>query len=212
MVRQQTGQHVEKGPTSASCGEKRDCPLGTFPHIPLGIVHVVSEFWKVQKFSHHTGARNVWLSVLWGLAKFVSSQVALLFSMHGNLHRLPYSVVTTWFAGWFRESRFLLVFVCSFPFSSWKYLFLHAGTVSVIGSSTGHGGEGKPSFHNQGLSKSAYISVHAHIHIFFFLEITLQNKYWSDIWNYIWTTTQISSSWHPERINTFSYRQIYQRQ
>lgn len=106
--------------------KKRDCPLGTFPHIPLGIVHVVSEFWKVQKFSHHTGARNLWLPVLWGMAKFVSSQVALLFSMHGNLHRLPYSVVTTWFAGWFRES------LASYFFLFVRFHFLHENIYSCM--------------------------------------------------------------------------------
>lgn len=116
MICQQTGQHVEKGPAPASCGEKSDCPLWTFPHILLAIVHLISEFWKVQRFSYHTGAWNLWHSMLWGLAKFVTSQVTLLFCMHGNLHRLPYSVVPTWFVGWFRESHFLLGFFVCFHF------------------------------------------------------------------------------------------------
>lgn len=45
-----TGQHVEKGPTPASCGEKRDCPLQAFPHVPLAVVHVVSEFERFRDF------------------------------------------------------------------------------------------------------------------------------------------------------------------
>lgn len=95
-----------------------------------------------------------------------------------------------WLSMWWGLGKFTSQVVGLGNLISYLFSFVSIfSTVSVIGSNTGHGGESHPSI----LKESQNLPILLHISTFSFaLENTVQQKYWPDTWNYIWTTPQIS--------------------